>query len=91
MGDFLANIFYNNCLNIIDNNKLIKKVKQEIETIIGKDYAEKLTQELLEGCQKIDISMIKKKEFQLELSSKIINILKLQKHSLSKSKIFFTN
>ena len=75
VGDFLANIFYDNFLGIINNDLLIKNLQKDFETIIGKDYAEKLTQELLEEYQKKDISKIKKNDFKLELSTKIINIL----------------
>ena len=75
VGEFLANIFYDNSMKIKEKNLLENKLKEEFGDIIGKNYAEKLTKLLVEKEQKIDVSYTEKEKKLSNLSKKIIDIL----------------
>jgi len=78
IGSFLAKILFDNLYNQKkkeSNDVLKKKLCEEFKPIIGRDYAEKLTQRLLENSD-IQISNIDNETTILEgLSGKIVDIL----------------
>ena len=74
IGVTLAKIFCDNLLEVEEKNKLLEKLCKNFETILGKEYAKRLTQKLLED-KDIGIIKIKKADNLTNLSVKIVDIL----------------
>ena len=73
LGDALSNIFYNSLMEVEEKDALSEKLINKFEVILGKEYAKKLTQKLLED-KDIDRTKIKERKLS-ELSIKIIDLL----------------
>ena len=73
IGVSLANSFLNNLLEVKEENALSEKLCNNFEIILGKEYAKRLTQKLLED--KLNIIKIKNEKNLADLSVKIVDIL----------------
>ena len=74
IGVSLANIFLNNLLEAEGENAIFEKLCNNFEIILGKEYAKRLAQKLLED-KDINIIKIKKEKNLQDLSVKIVDIL----------------